>query len=201
MLLVGLTGGIGSGKSTALEMFAALGATVVDADAVARSVLAPGQPLVSVIVEMFGSDIQSSPGVIDRQRLADLVFSDETQRTRLNEVVHPEVGKAVLQQIAEAPPEAIVIVDVPLLVETKQQEKYEAIVVLETPLDIRMQRLLARGMKESDAQARIAMQASDEERRAVATFVLENDGDQAHLQEQVERIWLDLRQRNTAASV
>ncbi len=123
MLLVGLTGGIGSGKSTALEMFAALGATVVDADAVARSVLAPGQPLVSVVVEMFGPDIQSSPGVIDRQRLADLVFADERQRSRLNEVVHPEVGKAVMQQIAEAPPEAIVIVDVPLLVETKQQEK------------------------------------------------------------------------------
>lgn len=192
MLLVGLTGGIGSGKSTVAALLGECGAHILDADAIARQLLAPGGSMVEPIVEEFGPQIESSPGVIDRMKLAEIVFNDETQRARLNELMHPAVGRETLAQLETAHPDAIVIVDVPLLVETHQEARYEHIIVVETPLDIRLNRLIARGMTRDDALARIAVQASDAERRAVATWLILNDGHLDHLRTRTTDLWNEL---------
>lgn len=186
---MGLTGGIGSGKSTVATMFQDLGAEILDADAIARELLAPGGSMVDEVVAAFGDGIQSSPGVIDRARLAAIVFANDDERTRLNGLMHPAVGRETLEQLERVRPDAIVIVDVPLLVETHQETRYEHIVVVEAPLEVRLTRLVERGMTANDAVVRIRAQASDEQRRAVATWLIQNDGNLEELRNQVAKVW------------
>jgi dephospho-CoA kinase len=200
--LVGLTGGIGAGKSTVAELLRAKGAIVVDADEVARLVVEPGQPALAALVERFGTGILDADGRLDRPALAAIAFADDDGRKALGEITWPAIGEEFERQIREAPDDAVVVCDVPLLVESKAAaaRPYVAVVVVEAPLDLRLDRLEARGVSRDDAQRRMAAQASDEERRAVATHVLENGGDRESLSRQVDEVWGDLLSRDPPAT-
>jgi dephospho-CoA kinase len=195
MFMVGLTGGIGSGKSTVAAMLAARGAVVVDADAIAREVVEPGRPALARLVERFGPEILAPDGSLDRAALAAAAFVSEEAKKDLEAITHPAIAEEFLRRVAEAPPDAIVVHDVPLLVESARGYDYGAVIVVEAPLEVRLARLEARGVPREDAQRRIAHQASDEERRKVATWVVDNSGDLARLEAQVEGIWRELRAR------
>ncbi len=192
--LVGLTGGIGSGKSTVAELLGAKGATVVDADQVARSVVEPGEPALAALVERFGEGILDPDGRLDRPALAAVAFADDDGRKALGEITWPAIGEEFERQIREAPDDAVIICDVPLLVESKAAAAgpYVAVVVVEAPLEIRLERLELRGVPRDDAQRRMAAQASDEDRRAVATHLIDNAGDLESLARQVDDVWADL---------
>jgi dephospho-CoA kinase len=194
MLRVGLTGGIGSGKSTVSQLLRARGAVIVDADEVARAVVEPGQPAFEQLVERFGLDIVGPDGRLDRARLAEIAFATEDGTTDLNAITHPAVGKEFLRRMTDAPDDAIVVCDVPLLVEseTARSRGYEVVIVVEAPRQVRLDRLERRGVPPSDAEARMAKQASDDERRAIATYVIDNSGDERDLERQVDEIWSDL---------
>lgn len=203
MLLVGLTGGIGSGKSTVADLLAAKGASVVDADAVARAVVEPGTPALARLVERFGTGILGVDGRLDRLALGRLAFADEQSRKDLEAITHPAINEEFLRRIQAAPQDAVVVCDVPLLAESPQARArgYPVVIVVEAPREVRLARLEARGMPRADAEARMAAQASDEERRAIATHVIDNSGDRAHLQRQVDALWVDLvHRRDDAAS-
>ncbi len=189
VLRIGLTGGIGSGKSTVAALLAARGAVVVDADRIAREVLDPGTPGLAAVVGAFGPGVLTADGALDRGALASVVFSDPEARARLDGIVHPLVRARAQEVVAQAPPDAVVVQDVPLLVETGQAGQYDVVVVVEADLETRVARLLLRGLGEDDARARIAAQATDEQRRAVADVVLDNSGSPDALAEQVERLW------------
>ena len=191
MLRIGLTGGIGSGKSTVSALLAERGAVVVDADRIAREVVAPGTPGLARVVEEFGEGVLAGDGALDRQALATIVFGDAGARARLDGIVHPLVRARAAEAIAAAPADAVVVQDVPLLVETGQAGSYDLVLVVETDEEVRVQRLVQRGLSAEDARARIASQATDEQRRAVADVVLRNDGDRAALEAQVERFWAE----------
>jgi len=195
--LVGLTGGIGSGKSTVAGLLRAKGATVVDADQVARSVVEPGEPALAALVERFGEGILDADGRLDRPALAAIAFADDDGRKALGEITWPAIGEEFERQIRDAPDDAVVICDVPLLVESKAAaaRPYVAVVVVEAPLDLRLERLEIRGVPRDDAQRRMAAQASDEERRAVATHLIDNGGDLDSLARQVDDVWADLLTR------
>ncbi|MFN8036527.1 MAG: dephospho-CoA kinase [Acidimicrobiia bacterium] len=195
MFLVGLTGGIGSGKSTVARLLADRGAVVVDADAVAREVVEPGQPAFRQLVERFGQSIVGSDGALDRPALAALVFDDEQARADLNAITHPAVGGEITRRIAAAPPDAVVVVDVPLLAEAKLTRLYEMVLVVEAPRALRLERLEERGLTRADAEARMAVQATDEERRAIADVVVDNSGDLAALEREVARAWAEVARR------
>ena len=204
MLLVGLTGGIGSGKTTVAELLAARGAWVVDADAVARAVAEPGTPALAQLVERFGPEILDAHGRLDRPALGKIAFADEQSRKDLEGITHPAINQEFLRRVGEAPEGAIVVCDVPLLVEstTAGSRGYKFVIVVESPRELRFERLEVRGVPRADAEARMAAQASDEERRAVATHVIDNSGDLAHLEQQIETVWADLveqDQRSRAA--
>ena len=194
VLLVGLTGGIGSGKSTVAELLARRGAAVVDADAVARSVVEPGTPALGALVERFGSEVLGADGGLDRPKLAELAFADEHSRKDLEAITHPAINAEFLRQMQAAPRDAVVVCDVPLLAESDQARRrgYPVIVVVEAPLELRLDRLEGRGVARGDAERRMAAQASDEERRAIATHVIDNSGDLGDLAAQVEALWADL---------
>lgn len=194
VLLVGLTGGIGSGKSTVAGLLAERGAVIVDADAVARSVVEPGTPALEKLVERFGKEILTAEGSLDRQALADRAFVDDESRTALEDITHPAINEEFFRQITEAPEDAVVVCDVPLLAESTQARSrgYKVVVVVEAPLEVRLDRLEQRGVPRDDAQRRIAAQAGDEERRELATHLVDNSGDLAALEPQVDRIWADL---------
>ena len=194
MLLVGLTGGIGSGKSTVAELLAARGAVIVDADRVARDVVEPGTPALAALVERFGEGILAADGSLDRAALAAVAFADEASRNDLDAITHPAIGEEFLRRMAAAPSDAVVVCDVPLLAESEaaQARGYAVVIVVEAPLEVRLTRLEARGVARDDALRRIAAQASDEERRALATYVLDNSGDRAQLEEQVDALWGEL---------
>ena len=192
MRRIGLTGGIGSGKSTAAARFAELGATVIDSDRLAREVLAPGTPGLAAVVDRFGVDLLDADGSLDRARLAAVVFADSTALADLNAIVHPQVAERTAQLMAAAGPDAVVVHDVPLLVENGLAGRYDAVVVVEAPLPQRLSRLQARGLDADAARSRIAAQASDEQRRAVATVVLDNSGSMAELHAQVDQFWARL---------
>lgn len=196
MLLVGLTGGIGSGKSTVARLLKQRGAVVIDADEVAREVVEPGQPAFDALVARFGPGIVGADGRLDRARLADLAFASPEATADLNAITHPAVGEEFARRMQAAPPDAIVVCDVPLLVEsaTAASRGYEFVIVVEAPREVRLQRLEARGVPRADAEARMAKQATDEERRAVATHVIDNSGDLADLERQVDEIWRELEQ-------
>ena len=189
MLRIGLTGGIGSGKSTAAERFAELGAVVIDADQIAREVVQPGTPGLAQVVERFGERVLRPDGSLDRPGLATLVFDDPAALAALNGIVHPLVAARRASLMAEAGPDAVVVSDVPLLVETGMAGDFDAVVVVEAPLDQRLARLAARGLAAEEARARMARQASDEQRRAVATVLLDNSGSQPELARQVDAAW------------
>jgi dephospho-CoA kinase len=194
MRLVGLTGAIGSGKSTVAALLRAKGAVVVDADEVARSVVEPGEPTLAALTERFGDGILDADGRLDRAQLAAAAFVDEAGSRALNEITWPAIGEEFERRIAAAPPDSVVVCDVPLLVESKKaaERPYLAVVVVEAPLDVRLDRLERRGVARDDALRRVAAQASDDERRAVATHVLDNDGDVESLAAQVDALWADL---------
>jgi dephospho-CoA kinase len=195
--LVGLTGGIGSGKSTVAALLEAKGATIVDADAVARSVVEPGEPALSKLVDRFGAGILDGDGRLDRAALAAIAFADEDGRKALGEITWPAIGEEFERQVREAPDDAVVICDVPLLVESKAAaaRPYVAVVVVEAPLELRLERLELRGVPRDDAERRMAAQASDEERREVATHLIDNGGDLESLTRQVDKVWADLLTR------
>lgn len=199
--LVGLTGGIGAGKSTVADLLRAKGATVVDADAVARSVVEPGRPALTALVERFGTGILDADGRLDRAKLAAIAFADEDGRKALGEITWPAIGEEFERQVREAPEGAVVICDVPLLVESKAAaaRPYVAVVVVEAPLELRLERLELRGVPRDDARRRIAAQASDEERRAVATHLIDNAGGHESLSRQVDELWADLLTREVPA--
>ena len=191
MLRIGLTGGIGSGKSTVAALLADRGARVVDADRIAREVVGPGTPGLAAVVEEFGSGVLTPDGALDRPALAALVFGDSAARARLDAVVHPLVRARAAELVAEVPADAVVVQDVPLLVETGQAGAYDLVLVVETDVETRVARLVDRGLSADDARARIASQATDEQRRAVADVVLRNDGDRTALAAQVDRFWTE----------
>lgn len=197
MLRVGLTGGIGSGKSEVTRRLAELGAEIIDADLLAREVVAPGTPGLSAVVHAFGPEMLTADGALDRDRLAHLVFADPASRERLEAIVHPLVRAETAHRIAAAPPEAIVVNDVPLLVETGRAPLYEVLVVVAASPQTQLDRLVRlRGMTSEDAQARIDAQIPIADKVALATYVIDNDGDLGALRPQVEQVWRNLCRRN-----
>jgi dephospho-CoA kinase len=189
VLRIGLTGGIGSGKSTVSRLLAEHGAVIVDADVIAREVVEPGTPGLAAIVEAFGSAILAADGSLDRPALAAVVFAEPDERRKLDGIVHPLVRARAVEVAAAAPSDAVVVHDVPLLAETGQASSYDLVVVVEADPGTRVARLVQRGLTAEDARARIAAQATDEERRAIADVVLDNSGTPERLAEQVDRFW------------
>jgi dephospho-CoA kinase len=191
VLRIGLTGGIGSGKSTVSALLAARGAVIVDADRIAREVVEPGTPGLARIVETFGERILAADGSLDRAALAAVVFADAQARSQLDAIVHPLVRARAVELTAAVPPGAVVVNDVPLLVETGQTSSYDLVLVVQADPATRVSRLVQRGLTAEDAHARIAAQASDDQRRAVADVVLDNSGTLEELAEQVDRFWAE----------
>jgi len=191
VLNIGLTGGIGSGKSTVSALLAERGAVIVDADRIAREVVEPGTPGLAAVVAAFGESVVGPDGGLDRPALAAVVFADPEARARLDGIVHPLVRARAAEVVAAAPPDAVLVHDIPLLVETGQAGRYELVLVVQADLDTRVARLVRRGMTEDDARARIATQATDEQRAAVADVVLDNSGTREELATRVERFWTE----------
>lgn len=189
-LRVGLTGGIGSGKSEVTKRLADRGAFVVDADQLARDVVAPGTDGLAEVVRAFGDDVLASDGSLDRERLGQIVFHDPDKRARLNAIVHPRVAEQAAELQESAPPDAIVVYDVPLLVENDLAAGFDVVVVVDAPERVQVTRLVElRGMSGDQARARIAAQATREQRLAAAGFVIDNSGSLADLDKQVDRLW------------
>lgn len=196
MLKVGLTGGIGSGKSEVTRRLAALGAYVVDADVLARDVVEPGTPGLAAVAAEFGAEVLRPDGSLDRDRLGAIVFADPAARARLNAIVHPLVGAATAERFAAAPADAIVVHDVPLLVEVGLAAAYDVVLVVAATADTQGSRLVrARGMSADEARSRIAAQAPLADKLAVADFVITNDGSLDDLDRQVQAVWLALQDR------
>jgi dephospho-CoA kinase len=197
VLIVGLTGGIGSGKSTVAQLLAERGAWVVDADQAARVVVAPGMPALDAIVERFGPEVLDADGRLDRTALGRLVFADDAARSDLERITHDHIAAEMVRRIGEAPPDAVVVCDVPLMAEkAAARARYPFVIVVEAPREVRLARLEARGLPRADAEARMAAQVSDETRRKVANIVIDNSGNQAALDRQVDDLWTELQQRN-----
>jgi dephospho-CoA kinase len=193
VLKVGLTGGIGSGKSEVSRRLVSLGAVLVDADAVAREVVEPGTPGLAAVVEEFGEDILHPDGTLDRDRLGSIVFADDARRESLNAIVHPLVGRRMQELVEDAPEDAVVVYDVPLLAENDLAGLYDVVVVVDTPVEEQVRRLTElRGMTDEAARARIAAQATRERRRAVADRVIDNAGTLESLTAQVDKLWAEL---------
>jgi len=198
-LTVGLTGGIGSGKSVVLREFVALGAVGVEADDIAHEVLASTLGTAEVLQAFAAFDIGDGAGGIDRQRLAAVVFADADARRRLEAIVHPLVRSATRDRITQADPHEIVVNAVPLLVEAGVVGEFDAIVVVRASVEVRLQRLLdSRAMSRADALARMAAQTSDEERVEVATWVIDNDGTADALRARVAEVWAEILARITS---
>jgi dephospho-CoA kinase len=192
---VGLTGGVGSGKSTVAARLAEHGAVVIDADAIARDVVAPGTPGLAAVLDRFGPAVAAPDGSLARAALAAIVFADDTARADLNAIVHPLVRARTAELTAELPAEAIVVHDIPLLVEADLAGGFDVVVVVEADPRTRLRRLERRGLAPADAQARMAAQGTDEQRRAVAHEIVANDGDQDALRAEVDELWRRLRRR------
>jgi dephospho-CoA kinase len=193
VLLVALTGGIGSGKSLAGEYFEELGATVVDSDQLSRDVIERGTPGFERVVARFGDEVLTE-GNIDRKKLAEVVFNDSRARLDLEEIIHPLVRLALNKVVVTAKDKEIVINQIPLLVETGGAERFNKVIVVHSSEEVRRERLRARGMFGSDIDARITAQASDEERLAIADYLIRNDGSRDDLLRQVEEIYEQLQE-------
>ncbi len=196
-VVVGLTGGIGSGKSTVARLLAELGAVVVDGDRIARELVEPGEAALAEIAERFGPGIMRADGTLDRQGLADVVFPDPAQLAALDAIMLPRIAARSQALIDRARQDgvAVVVQDMPLLVEQGLADRFDVVLVVAAPLDLRLARLVERGVREVDARERIARQATDEQRASVADVVLDNSGDEDHLAAQVARTWADLIDR------
>lgn len=193
---VGLTGGIAAGKSEVSRRLADLGAVIIDADAVAREVVAPGTPGLAEITRVFGASVTGPDGALDRARLGEIVFSDAGLREKLNAIVHPLVSRRMLQIEQAAPPGSVVVHDVPLLAENGLAGRYDVVIVVDVPPQIQFDRLTRRrGMPTDQARARLAAQASRADRLAIADIVIDNSGPLAELDRQVAGLWAELRRR------
>ena len=190
MILVGLTGGIGSGKSTVSALLAERGAVIVDADAVVRDLQEPGSPVLARRAERFGAEIIAPDGSLDRAMVASIVFADPEALKDLNGIVHPAVGAEMARRVqAEVQTDHVVVMDIPLLTENPRQG-LQGVVVVDVPEDVQVDRLVRyRGFDEADARARIARQSTREQRLAMAGFVVDNSGGVADLEPQVEALW------------
>ncbi|TDQ48546.1 dephospho-CoA kinase [Actinorugispora endophytica] len=201
MLKVGLTGGIGAGKSAVSRRLAELGALVIDADRIARDVVEPGTPALAEIVAEFGGKVLTAEGALDRPRLGEIVFADEAALAALNAIVHPRVGERTRELTDRAADDAIVVYDVPLLVENGLAGLYDAVVVVDVPVEVQVERVTAdRGMPEEQVRARIRAQATREERLAAADVVVDNSGTEADLDARVAEVWAELERRAGRAS-
>lgn len=193
MTTVGLTGGIASGKSLVGDRLAQLGAVVIDADQLARDVVEPGTPGLAQVRVRFGDEVIRLDGSLDRGKLGDIIFSDAAARADLNAIIHPAVREEAARLAAEAPADAVIVQMIPLLVETGQQDNFDAVIVVDVPDDVQLARLMARNnLSEAEARARIASQASRRERLAAATHVIDNSASVDETLRQVDELWVDL---------
>ncbi|WP_310719634.1 dephospho-CoA kinase [Streptomyces lydicus] len=194
MVKVGLTGGIGAGKSEVSRLLASYGAVVVDADKIAREVVEPGTPGLAAVVEEFGEDVLTPGGTLDRPKLGGIVFNDPEKLKALNAIVHPLVGARSAELEASAGPDAVVVHDVPLLTENGLAPLYDTVVVVDAAPQTQLDRLVRlRGMAEDEAKSRMAAQATREQRLAIADLVIDNDGPLEALEPQVRAVWERLR--------
>ncbi len=201
MLRVGLTGGIASGKSTVSALLEERGAVVVDADVLAREVVAPGTPGLAEVVIAFGPEILTENGELNRPAMGRRVFGDPDARARLEAIIHPRVRARAVQIESASPGDAIVVHDIPLLVETGQEERFDQVVVVDAPDDLQVDRLRrTRRMSEDDARSRIAAQAPREQRLAAADHVIVNDGSRDKLRADVDALWRKLRELAATSS-
>lgn len=196
---IALTGGIGSGKSTVARLLDAKGAVVIDADAIARTVVEPGEPALAEIREAFGPDVIDPSGRLDRAALAGIVFADPDALALLNAITHPRIAARSAELIAAAPSGAVIVYDMPLLVEQGPQalDGWDAILVVDAPDDARLERLVARGLDRDDALKRMGAQATRQERLAAADHVIDNSGDPAALERAVDGLWRSLTAHGT----
>ena len=199
MLRVGLTGGIGAGKSEVARRLAAYGAVLIDADAVAREVVEPGTPGLAAVREAFGPEVLRPDGTLDRERLGDLVFADPQQRATLNGIVHPLVRDRMAELEGQAAGAEVVVHDIPLLAEGGGAALFDEVVVVDVPPRVQLERLVReRGLSREQAQARIAAQADRDARLAVATLIVDNSGSLSELDREVGELWAELRRRARA---
>ena len=190
---VGLTGGVASGKSTVSAILAELGAVVVDADRLAREVVARGTPGLAEVLAAFGPSVLTEDGELDRAAMGAIVFADESRRRTLEGIIHPLVRARAAELEAAAPPGALVVHDIPLLAETGQGSRFDAVVVVDVPTEVQVQRMIdTRAMSREDAEARVAAQATREERLAIATHVIDNTGTREDLRVRVTEVFDDL---------
>ncbi|MEU4024726.1 dephospho-CoA kinase [Streptomyces anulatus] len=199
MLKVGLTGGIGAGKSEVSRLLVKYGAVLIDSDRIAREVVEPGTPGLAAVVEEFGPGVLTAEGTLDRPALGALVFADAGRLAALNAIVHPLVGARAAELERAAPEDAVVVHDVPLLTENGLAPLYDLVVVVDATAETQLERLVTlRGMTESDARARMAAQATRDRRRAVADLIVDNDGPLEALEPQVRTVWDELVRRAAA---
>ena len=189
---IGLTGGIGSGKSTVAAMFAKLGAIVIDADAIARELVEPGQPALHALVDEFGDGIIAPDGSLRRSELASIAFHDRTATERLNSIMHPLIGAESERRLASAPSSGVVLYDMPLLFETDQVTLVDVVVVVDVPEVLQVKRAVGRGLDEEDVRRRMQVQVSRSLRVTEADFVIDNSGSRRATERQVRGIWDDL---------
>lgn len=200
MLKVGLTGGIGAGKSEVSRLLVACGAVLIDADRIAREVVAPGTPGLASVVEAFGEEILAADGSLDRPRLGAIVFSDAEKLSTLNSIVHPLVGARSRELEEAAAKDAVVLHDVPLLTENGLAPLYDLVIVVDAAPETQLDRLVRlRGMTEEDARARMAAQATREQRREIADIVIDNDVPLEELERRVKDVWAELVRRSQAS--
>lgn len=191
---VGLTGGVASGKSTVATMLSELGAVLIDADVLAREVVEPGTPGLAAVVAEFGEDLLTDDGRLDRPAMGRLVFADADARRRLEKIVHPLVYERIVELEQDAPADAVVVHDIPLLTENGRQGDFDHVVVVDAPEELQLRRMVAdRGWSEDEARSRMAAQASREQRRAIATHVIDNAGTREDLHDRVVEVFEVLR--------
>jgi dephospho-CoA kinase len=190
---VGLTGGVASGKSTVSAILTELGAVVIDADLLAREVIAPGTEGLAEVVAVFGPEVLAPDGSLDRPKMGALVFADPGRRKALEAIIHPRVRARAAEIEAAAPPGSVVVHDIPLLTETGQAASFEAVIVVDVPVEVQVDRMVRiRGMSEDDARARVAAQATREDRLAIATYVVDNSGTLDDLRRRVDDVYAAL---------
>jgi dephospho-CoA kinase len=196
-MIIGLTGGIGAGKSAVADLMARRGAAVIDTDVIAREVVEPPSALLGKIRDEFGAEVIAADGRLDREAVARIVFADDAKRKRLNDITHPEILKRVLSRIGAYPPSAMVVVVVPLLFESGFESNCDATVSVVAPREVRLRRVVERdGRHEDDVRSRMDAQLPDEEYRKRATYVVVNDGDRSRLESEVDRVWSQLAARH-----
>jgi dephospho-CoA kinase len=197
MITIGLTGGIASGKSLVAELFRRLGAMVIDSDSIAREVVEPGTPGWQSVVAEFGHDILAPDGSIDRAKLGSIIFSDRERRITLNNILHPLIIQAIRERIAaigRKHPAALVVADIPLLIECGLQQEFDAVIVVWSPVELQRKRLMERdGLSAAEAQQRIDAQMPLDEKQVHGTFVVENDSSEQQTEEQVKNIFLKIQ--------